>query len=154
MVLRLSTKSAQSDQPSSRILYPCLDVPCVRQWCTYNHVFVCLVCVFCQRTEKPDREKPPNTLASAFLGPLPSTPAGKRSLRLDTSAASDLGDIRESDMFEQVTTPEASVKSNVSSQVSTPRASPEPANALTVTDKVRQVPEWWVGEGESSSCLK
>lgn len=117
-------------------------------------MFLFVWCFFCQKTEKPDREKPPNTLASAFLGPLPSTPAGKRSLRLDTSTASDLGDIRESEMFEQVTTPEASVKSNVSSQVSTPEASPEPANALTVTDKVTQVPERGVGEGESSSCLK
>lgn len=154
MVLKLSTKSAQSDQPSSRFLDPCLDALCVRQLCTYNHVFVCLMCFFLQKTEKPDREKPPNTLASAFLGPLPSTPASKRSLRLDTSTASDLGDIRESDMFEQVTTPEASVKSEVSSQVSTPGASPEPANALTVTDEVTQVPERWVGEGKSCSCLK
>ena len=107
---------------------------CVRHLCS-SPLF------FFQKTEASDRQKAPKTLESAFLGPFPKTPAGKRGLRLDTTAASDLGDIRESDMFEQVTTPDASPKSDVSEQASTPEASPESPNYLTVTEKVACVTE-------------
>ena len=76
---------------------------------------------FVQKMGSPESDKTPQALASAFLGPLPKVPAVKRGLRLDTTATSDLGDICESDMFEQVTTPEAS---------------PESADSLTVSEKV------------------
>ncbi|KAL8562055.1 hypothetical protein ACOMHN_031826 [Nucella lapillus] len=65
-----------------------------------------------QKTEKAEGEKTPHTLMSAFMGPLPPPPGFKRGLRLDTTAAaSDLGDISESDMFEQLSTPGASPES-------------------------------------------
>ena len=69
LVLKLSTKSAQSDQPSSRFLYPCLDVPCVRQLCTYNHVFVCLVLFLSENREAWQGETSQHTCVS-FPGPL------------------------------------------------------------------------------------
>ena len=79
--------------------------------------------IIIQNSHKPEGEDTPNTLAAAFMGPLPSLSSSfKRGLRLDTAAAgSDLGDISESDMFEQG---------------STPGISPESPESLTVTEKV------------------
>ncbi|KAL8588634.1 hypothetical protein ACOMHN_050214 [Nucella lapillus] len=105
------------------------------------------VCV-CQKTEKAEGEKTPHTLMSAFMGPLPPPPGFKRGLRLDTTAAaSDLGDISEYDMFEQLSTPGASPESLESLTVME-MSSPDPrkSHARLPGSPDPNIPEWDWGD--------
>ncbi|XP_076452977.1 inositol hexakisphosphate and diphosphoinositol-pentakisphosphate kinase 2-like isoform X5 [Babylonia areolata] len=105
-----------------------------------------------QRSEKSEGEKAPHTLASAFMGPLPTTSSHfKRGLRLDTTAAApDLGDISESDMFEQMSTPGVSPESPESLTV-TEKSSPDHPKAYTRLpgSPDPNIPEWDWGDDSS-----